>query len=187
MARRLLLVIIAISMVPVAAPALEISEKNLPDEFPAGEEKLILNGAGLRTKWFMDIYAAGLYVKTKSKDPEKLVNADEPMAIKIIVIPSMLSKQKLVDSLLDGYEKFTDGNLAPIQERMDKFIGAHTGEIKPDDVYEYVYIPGKGTSVSKNGTLGITIEGLDYKKATFAIWLGKKPALESLKQGLLGN
>ena len=32
-----------------------------------------------------------------------------------------------------------------------------------------------------------TIRGLDFKKALFAIWLGEKPADNSLKQGMLGK
>ena len=187
MIRKLLMVCIATAMIPSVAMALEIGGKTLPDVFKAGEEMLIINGGGIRTKWFMNIYSAALYVKTKSKDPQQLINADERMAIKIIVISELLTRDKLVDALLEGYKNYTGGNLAPIRERMDKFIQAHTGEIKPDDVYEYVYIPGQGTSMYKNGKPGITIEGLDYKKATFGIWLGEKPALESLKKGLLGK
>ena len=187
MIQKLLALLITLALVPSGAMSLEIAGKTLPDEFKAGQETLILNGAGLRTKYFMNIYAAGLYVKTKSTDPEQLINADDPMALKIIVISSLLTKDHLVTALLKGYKKFTGGNLAPLQERIDQFIEAHTGEIKPDDVYEYIYIPEQGISMYKNGTFAITIKGLDYKKATFGIWLGKKPVLENLKKGLLGK
>jgi len=187
MARKLIMTLIALAMMPAVALPLEIAGKTLPDEFKAGQENLILNGGGLRTKWFMNIYAAGLYVKSKSGDAQQLIDADEPMAIKIIAISDMMTRDKLVAALLKGYKNYTGGNLAPLQERIDRFIQAHTGVIKPDDVYEYVYIPGKGINIYKNGSYKITLEGLDYKKATFGIWLGKKPALESLKQGMLGK
>jgi len=32
-----------------------------------------------------------------------------------------------------------------------------------------------------------TVKGLDFKKALFAIWLGKKPADSGLKDGMLGK
>jgi hypothetical protein len=187
MLQKLLMIFVALSLIPAAATALEIEGKIFPDEFPAGQDTLTLNGGGVRTKLFMDIYACALYLKTKSHDPKQILEADEPMAIRMIVISGLMNQKKLVSALTEGYEKNTGDQLASIQERVDRFIQAHTGEINPDDMYEYVYVPGQGTSMYKNGTKGITIEGLDFKKATFAIWLGKKPALESLKQGLLGK
>ena len=33
-----------------------------------GGEKLTLNGGGLREKYYIDLYVAGLYIKAKTKD-----------------------------------------------------------------------------------------------------------------------
>ena len=40
---------------------------------------------------------------------------------------------------------------------------------------------------NKNGVKKGTIEGLDFKKALFGIWLGNKPADDDLKDGMLGK
>ena len=187
MLQKLIMVLIAVCFIPASAMATDIAGKTFSDEVTLEQDKLVLNGGGLRTKWFMKIYAGGLYLKAKAQDAKQIVDADEPMLIKIIVISGLMTNEKLVTALKDGYTNYTGGNLAPIQERMDQFFAAHTGEIKPDDVYEYFYVPGKGTSMAKNGKNHITIEGLDFKKATFAIWLGEIPAQASLKEEMLGK
>jgi hypothetical protein len=39
----------------------------------------------------------------------------------------------------------------------------------------------------KNGKMLGTIEGLEFKKALFGIWLGNNPADKDLKAGMLGS
>jgi hypothetical protein len=65
-------------------------------------------------------------------------------------------------------------------------------ETKKNDVWTYIYIPGKGTEVyvndgAANKLMGV-IPGLDFKKALFSIWLGENPPVgNSLKKELLGK
>ena len=46
-------------------------------------ENLVINGAGLREKYFMDLYVAGLYVPKKTEDAKKVIYDDTEMAIHI--------------------------------------------------------------------------------------------------------
>ena len=78
-------------------------------------------------------------------------------------------------------------NLAPIQARIEKWVAAHKGEFNKDDIFDYVYVPGEGMSMFKNGRLKVTIKGMDFKKPIFGIWLCDEPADEDLKQGMLGK
>jgi hypothetical protein len=48
-----------------------------------GGEKLTINGGGLREKYFIDLYVAALYIKTKTKEASTIINNDEPMGITI--------------------------------------------------------------------------------------------------------
>jgi len=48
-------------------------------------------------------------------------------------------------------------------------------------------VPGKGVEIYKNGQMISTIQGLEFKKALFGIWLCNKPAQESLKEAMLGK
>lgn len=185
--KKMALVMMAMLLVTGVAMAKEIGGKNLPDSLAAGNDTLVLNGGGLRVKWFMDIYAGGLYTKAKTQDATKLIEADESMAIKVHIISGLMNDKKMEDALREGFEKATKGNLAPIQSRIDKMIAVMKGEYKQDDVFDFVYVPEEGVSVFKNGRMLSTIKGLDFKKPLFAIWLGEEPAQEDLKQAMLGK
>lgn len=167
--------------------AKEIGSVNLPDTIVAGKEQLILNGAGLRKKFFMKVYAGGLYLRKKERDAQKIINSDEPMAIRMHFIYDGVSSKELVDAWNEGFANAAAGGFVTTRENMDKFNSLFTGEVRKGDVYDIIYISGEGVSVYMNGKLMGTIIGLDFKKVLFAIWLGEKPADNTLKQGMLGK
>jgi len=185
MKKIVLFALVVLMMVP-SAYAREVGGKNLPESITVANDTLQLNGAGIREKFFMDIYACGLYLKNKSSDPQKIMSADEPMSIKMIVISGLMSQEKLVAALNEGFEKSTGGNVDAFRDKIEKYIAAHAGEIKKDDVFEYQYVPGEGMSVLKNGEKRTTVNGIDFKKAVMGIWLCDEPASEDLKEGMLG-
>ena len=49
------------------------------------------------------------------------------------------------------------------------------------------YAPGKGTTISMQGSGSVTIEGKDFADAIFLSWLGSKPADDGLKTELLAG
>ncbi|MCX6195129.1 MAG: chalcone isomerase family protein, partial [Flavobacteriia bacterium] len=48
-------------------------------EIKLAENNLVLNGGGLREKYFIDLYVGALFLQQKSKDASKILNADAPM------------------------------------------------------------------------------------------------------------
>jgi chalcone isomerase-like protein len=187
MIKKLLIVLLAVLFFAPAVSAVEVGGKNLPEKLQLGDKTVFVNGSGIRVKWFMDIYACGLYLPKKMSDPQMIMDADEPMAIRMHVISGLMSYKKLVDALKEGFEKATGGNISPLKAKIDKYIAAHKGDVKEDKLYQYEYVPGEGTSVVIDGRKAITIEGLDFKKAVFGIWLCDDPADEDLKERMLGN
>ncbi len=187
MIKKLFIGVLAVLLMNSMAEAREVSGKNIPESMTAGDNALILNGAGTRTKMWMSIYAAGLYLPEKMQNAQEIISADIPMAIKIHVISGFMSAEKMENALRDGFEKSTNGNLTPLKDRIEKFILAQKAELNKDDILEYVYIPGQGVSVFSKGKLTTTVEGNDFKKAVFGIWLCDDPCDEDLKEGLLNN
>jgi len=163
-----------------------IEEATLPNEVVFNGEELVINGAGLREKFFFDIYAGALYVKNKSKKASEIANADETMAVKVHILSGMMTRKKLGSALRDGFVKSTNNNVAPLQKRLEKFISFVTEEIEVGQVFDMVYIKGKGCVLYKNGVEKGYVEGLDFKKALFNIWLGNKPVDKDLKKEMLG-
>lgn len=169
------------------ASAVTVEGVDLPETIAADSAELKLNGAGVRSKWFMDLYVGGLYVPQASDNAQSIIAADEPQAITLHIISGMITSDKMTSATLEGFESATDGNMAPIQPQIDAFMEVFKEEIKEGDVFELVYVPGTGVQVMKNGQQRGVIEGMDFKKALFGIWLSDEPAQEDLKQAMLGQ
>ncbi|TYT75861.1 chalcone isomerase family protein [Desulfobotulus mexicanus] len=148
-------------------------------------ENLILNGAGIRKRAFMNLYVGALYVKEKSSNATTLINADAPMAIRLHITSGMITRERMLDAINEGFDAATGGNITPIKPQIDTLNGFFNDEIKDGDLIELAYTPASGVIMSKNGETRGSIEGLDFKKALFAIWLGDKPADNRLKRDML--
>lgn len=159
----------------------------MPNVVKAGDEYLKLNGGGIREKMFMDLYIGVLYLREKSSDAAKIMEADEPMAIKMRVVSSMVSKENMEEAIRTGFDKSTGGNVTAIKSKIDQLISAgFKDEIAIGDIFDLIYLPAKGTTLHKNNAAIVTITGLDFKKALFGIWLCSQPADENLKNKMLG-
>lgn len=166
----------------------ENSVQALPDGLDLEGEPLILNGQGTRTKFFLNLYEAGLYLKEKSRDAAAIVAAEKPMAIRLHITSSMITSEKMEKATLEGFVKSTGGDTEPIRDEIDSFVAIFREEIKEGDIYDMVYRPGADvTVILKNNDQAAVISGPSFKKALFGIWLSSDPVQESLKKGLLGE
>lgn len=179
------LVMAAALSAPVSA--LTVDGVDVPDTYTAVDTELKLNGAGTRSKWFMDLYVGGLYVPQAANDGAAVINADEPQAITLHIISDMITSERMTEATLEGFESSTGGNTAPVKAEIDRFMNVFKEEIKEGDVFDLVYLPGEGVKVLKNGQKKDLVGGLEFKKALFGIWLSDKPAQEDLKEKMLGQ
>ncbi|RMG82829.1 MAG: chalcone isomerase [Bacteroidetes bacterium] len=165
----------------------EVAGIKLPETLKVNDKTLHLKGAGIREKWFLDLYVGALYLPHDYPSAERIIAANETMAIKIHIISSLITSDKMISATKEGFEKSTKGNTQPLQDRIDQFIKAFSDPIELDDDFEIVYIPGEGTYIYKNGQKKELIKGIDFKRALFGIWLGEEPADEDLKEAMLGE
>lgn len=179
--------LILTAMLSAPAAALTVEGVDVPETYQAMGTELKLNGAGTRSKWFMDLYVGGLYVPESISDGEAVINADEPQAITLHIISGMITSERMTEATLEGFKASTDGNMAPVQDDIDQFMAVFQEEIKEGDVFDLVYLPGEGVRVLKNGEVRDTVGDLAFKKALFGIWLSDKPAQENLKERMLGQ
>ncbi len=184
----LMTTILALSMVIPSYAQLTINGVTLPSTVKVGDATANLNGGGIRKKLFFKLYVGGLYLSEKSTDASAIINADKPMAVKLQITSSMISSENMSEAITEGFEASTGGNTAPLKAKIDEFVNTFKkDEIVEGNVFDIVYVPGKGVESYKNGKLQGTIEGMDFKKALFGIWLGSKPADEDLKKAMLGQ
>lgn len=179
---------VAIAMSSMAATAqMKVGGAVLPATETFYGETVRLNGAGVREKLWIDLYAAGLYLNEKTSEASMVLNAEKPMAIKLHIVSKLISSDKMIDAVTEGFEKSTNGNTAPIQKEINTLISFFKEDIKQDDVFDLVYLPSKGVVAYKNGEEKGIVPGKEFKKALFGIWLSNNPADDDLKERMLAK
>lgn len=188
MRRRMLISFLLTLVLAFPCYALSIGGVEPPDRLKAGKTELLLNGAGIRSKAFLKLYVGSLYLTKRQSSHTAIIGADEAMAIRINIISSIITSDMFIENTKAGFTRATNGNTAPLQSRIDKLLAAFKDKIKKGDVFDLIYIPGTGTQIYRNGVLQNTVEGADFKKALFGVWLIDKPAhgCEPLRKGMLG-
>lgn len=178
--------IIGLAFVPLTH-AKEVNDIEIADSIQIAEQSLALNGAGIRSKFFLNLYVGALYLNEKSGDAEALIAADEAMTIRLYITSSLIDGEKMSEATLDGFVKSTGGKLAPIQKEVEQLIGAFRDAVEDRDVFDLQYVPNQGVSVIRNGEVKVVVPGLAFKKALFGIWLSDDPVQDDLKEGMLGE
>ena len=172
-------------LLTLTAQAVEIADVSIPEQLQVKEQSLTLNGAGIRKMLFMELYVGSLYTEEQTSSANEVLDSDTPVAIRLDIVSGMITSDKMASTVNEGFEVATEGNLAPLQERLDDFISVFQDEIVEGDQFTLVANPGQGLDAYKNGQFLITIEGDDFSKALFTIWLGEEPADDKLKDAML--
>ena len=179
---------IAVSM--TAANAAEVAGVRFPDTANVGGKELKLNGLGLRTKFFIKVYAAGLYLQEKSKNPVEIQKMDGPRRVQLVMMRELSSDdfgKAFMDGLNANSTEQERSALAGQTMQMGKIFSTVPG-LKKGDVLFLDWIPGTGTVTSLNGRkIGETIPDVAFYNALLRIWVGNNPADANLKPALLGT
>ncbi|PJJ10797.1 chalcone isomerase-like protein [Flavobacterium sp. 1] len=152
------------------------------------ENKILqLNGAGSRSKMWVEVYIQALYLNQLSQNAKEIINDNVEMSIRIEITSALVSSGKLTRALHAGFEKSAGENLDALKPKMELLKSYLADEIKRGDVFELTYNPADSSVwVVKNSELKGKVPGFDFKKVFFGIWLGDKPVDEELKNSLLG-
>ena len=160
----------------------------IPRTIEFQNKKLELNGFGTRSKMWVDVYIQSLFLERISANSTFILDNDvDVMAIKIQITSSLVSSGKLTRNFNKGFERSAKNNLGTLQSRIEAFKSLLVDKIVEKDVFNLVFNPkDKSVWVYKNDVLKGKIDGLDFKKALFGIWIGDDPVDETLKKELLG-
>lgn len=109
------------------------------------------------------------------------------MGIRLHIISSMITSEKMENATREGFENSTKNLNISLTNEIETFIDVFKEKIEIGDIYDLIYTPNIGVDIYKNTTYKKTIPSLEFKKALFGIWLGDKPAQESLKTKMLGD
>ena len=189
---RLVLAIVAAALLPFAVPAAEVAGVKLDDKVRVAPNapELALNGAGVRTRFFLKIYVAGLYVTEKKTAASDVLALSGPKRMHLAMLREVTGQQ-MSDAITEGFQ----ANNSPADQGRYKAQIAELagnmnalGAVKKGDALAFEYLPDTGTRLLLNGEAkGKAIADEGFYRALLNVWLGDKPVDADLKKGLLGQ
>lgn len=178
-----MVVLVALASI-VRLDAASLGGVTLPDTAAVGSTRLVLNGLGLRTKFVVKVYVAGLYLAQKSSDADAILKSDEPKRIVMHFLRGV-SKNQIADAFQESFRDNSPAASQQLKADIDRLIGA-LEPLKEQDEMVFTYVPGTGTTLAIQGQDKVTIAGAPFAQMLFSVWLGPKPPNAGLKKGLLG-
>jgi len=182
--------VMALAFACQAQAAIDVNGIKFEDTNKVGGKDLKLNGAGMRTKLIIKVYAAGLYLPEKKTNVADILKGEGPRRVTLVMARDIASED-LGKAFMDGINENLDkAEKAKIVGQIAKFgeMFAAVDDIKKGDVLHMDWIPGTGTVCELNGKrIGDAVSDVNFYNAVLRIWLGDKPVDRSLKPALLGD
>lgn len=179
--------VLLIGLLPALVAAKTLEGVDLPEQVTVEGRNLVLNGAGIREKFFFDIYVAALYLPARMSDAARILQTDQPWRVTMNFLYSEVDKKKLDDGWEEGFEEnVPSAGLSALRERLEQFKAMFPTLHKGDEAV-LTYLPGKGVSVTIMGEQKGVVPGADFARALLSVWLGKEPVTGKLKKALLGG
>jgi len=176
------------------ASALEVAGVHVPEKVQAGEQSLVLNGAGSRFMGgVLDVYVIAFYLP-ENKHTVAEILAEERSKNVTIWFLTPLGVKVTSEQLLDATHKLMLENIGA--EELKKLDSSwkqfstffdNIKEFKKEDRLSVDYLPAKGMRVSMNGKEIGGIKDPGFMRAFLMVWLGENPAQFDLKDRLLGK
>lgn len=168
--------------------AVEVRGVKFADTTTVAGQALQLNGAGVRVKVIIDVYAAGLYVGKRDTSAQALLSQPGAKSMQIVLLRD-LTGEDFADAMIKGFHKNnSDADVARFQARVDDLRKTMVsfGTVKKGTAIQLNLVPGSGIRTLVDGVQkGSDIQGDDFYAALLKIWLGTKPVDDDLKTGLL--
>ena len=181
--------VIACGLLQTAAAA-EISGVKFDETVKLAGKELKLNGVGMRTKFIVKVYAAGLYLPEKKNTVADILKIDGPRRLTLVMMRDVSAddfSQSFMTGLNNNIDKAEKSRYLTHISKFGEMFSA-TGGLKKNDVLHIDWIPDTGTQCELNGKkIGEALPDINYYNAVLKIFLGDKPADSALKPALLGE
>ena len=167
--------------------AVSIEGVNVPDSITVADAPLVLNGAGVRKRFFVKVYVGALYLPAKQTTTAGVLAANGPKSVRLHFLYKELEAKKLTDAWTDGFKNNnSDAEFKALGARLDQFNGFFRS-VKQGETIFVDLLPSGDTKVTIKGEARGMVSGADFQRALLKVWLGDKPADADLKRGMLGG
>jgi len=168
--------------------AAEVAGVRIEERLQLGANELVLNGAGIRSKFFIKVYVGALYVGEKTSSPAAIIDSTAPRRVSMRLLRD-LDAESLHAALDEGLRNnVPEAELAALKVQAEQLAGIMKGigKAREGDTVA-IDFSGEGVSVALNGQARGKVAGAAFARALLKVWLGEKPADASLKKAMLGN
>jgi len=159
-------------------------------EFPAeaavGGETLPLRGRHTLRWWGFDVYTAAFYVAPGRSTHDEVLAADSSRKLalhyhrRIAAADSAKATERAI-------AKNPDADLAALRERLDAVYECYA-DVREGDEYHIAYDAAtKRTEILLNGESQCVVDGDDFARAFFAIWIGPHAIHDQMERRLRGE
>ena len=170
--------------------ATEVAGIKLDDTATVANQRLVLNGAGVRYKAIFKVYVAALYLPQKRETLKDIIALPGAKRVAVVMLREV-SSDDLGEAMIAGIRK----NSTPEETRrfglqlitMGNIFGK-IPKLKKGESFSVDWVPGKGTMVIVDGkSVAEPIPDQAFYDAILKIWLGDDPADSNLKPAMLGT
>lgn len=185
--RHCCLVLGLIALVGTNVQAAEVAGVELAEEMRSPDgARLLLNGAGVRKKFFIKVYVGALYLPQKTRSVDGVLNGPGARRVAMHFVYDGVSRQKITDGWSEGMQaNLSEQAFNAIKPRLEQF-NALFEDMRAGDTIVLDYVPAEGTRVEVKGREKGVIPGEDFMQALFKVWLGGAPVDAGLKRAMLG-
>ncbi|MBT1444922.1 chalcone isomerase family protein [Shewanella sp. JM162201] len=168
------------------ASAKEVAGVDVPDNLSLNEQTYVLNGAGVRDKFFMDLYVGSLYLPAKANSLDAVLSQSSAI-VRLDILSDLITSEKMRSAITEGFDAATAGKQDDaMKANIAAFMALFDSEIKPGDRF-VLLASDAGVTAYKNDVAQPQIGDKAFAAALISIWLGDKPAQKSLKSQMLGK
>lgn len=184
MIRKYLILLLLVVMLPsLASAGWKLKGQEFPKSHNLVEEKLDLQGVGVKTLFMMRVFIAGFYLNKPMTDKEALGDVPKHLSVKFY---AGFSSSQFVNYTINRMK--VNLSKAEFKAVSDRFLllKEYFPNISKGDEMSLSYVPGRGTIIALNGVERGAIPGVDFGKAVFATWIGPRPFDHIVKSQILG-
>ena len=165
--------------------AVEVAGVQLDQAVTMHNRQLRLNGYGIRKKFFIKVYIGSLYASKRLPSAAEALQDNGDKLIRMNFLHSKVEKEKIIEAFSEGLANNSPDLIG--SPDVKKFLSLFTADFNRGDVVDLILGADGSVAVNHNGKSLGSIPSAKLARGVLAIYLGGKPADDSLKKGMLGN
>ncbi len=171
-----------------ASAAVDVAGIKYEDSLTVGGKELLLNGAGVRNKFVIKVYAAGLYLQKPETTVDGVLKAEGPRRVRLVMMRDLSSEDLGIAFMAALAANVSEEDQSKVITQISKYgeLFGQVGMLKKGDIIDTDWLPGVGNQCYLNGKkVGPVIPDVLFYNSLLRIWLGNKPVDPLLKTKLL--